>query len=101
MVTNVRRAQPPFLCFSGIWTAKFSKILQTLVFLDALLPGALEGPPAPPAIAGSIEMMTVTMTFNEAHPELVKGMAVTAPGLDNDPGGSPPGLCCDPEHRQR
>ena len=28
-------------------------------------------------------MMTVTMTFNEAHPELVKGMAVTAPGLDN------------------
>ena len=27
--------------------------------------------------------MTATLTFNEAHPELVKGMAVTGPGLDN------------------
>ena len=27
--------------------------------------------------------MTATLTFNEAHPELVQGMAVTGPGLDN------------------
>jgi hypothetical protein len=40
-------------------------------------------PTAPTAITGSIEMMTATMTFNEAHPELVQGMAVTGPGLDN------------------
>jgi hypothetical protein len=43
-------------------------------------PGA---PTAPTAIAGSIAAMTATLTFNEAHPELVKGMAVTGPGLDN------------------
>jgi hypothetical protein len=43
-------------------------------------PGA---PTAPTAITGSIEMMTATMTFNQAHPELVQGMAVTGPGLDN------------------
>jgi len=40
-------------------------------------------PTAPTAITGSIEMMTATMTFKEAHPELVQGMAVTGPGLDN------------------
>ena len=27
--------------------------------------------------------MTATLTFNEAHPELVQGMAVTGPGLDD------------------
>jgi hypothetical protein len=43
-------------------------------------PGA---PTAPKQIAGSIEVMTATLSFNEAHPELVKGMAVTGPGLDN------------------
>jgi hypothetical protein len=40
-------------------------------------------PTAPAAIAGSIEVMTAALTFNEAHPELVEGMAVTGPGLDN------------------
>jgi hypothetical protein len=40
-------------------------------------------PTAPTAILGSIDAMTATLTFNEAHPELVKGMAVTGPGLDN------------------
>ena len=40
-------------------------------------------PMAPTAIAGSIETMTATLTFNQVHPELVKGMAVTGPGLDN------------------
>ena len=40
-------------------------------------------PTGPTPIAGSIEMMTATLTFNEAHPELVQGMAVTGPGLDN------------------
>src|SRR4029077_6481027 len=40
-------------------------------------------PTAPTAILGTIDAMTATLTFNEAHPELVKGMAVTGPGLDN------------------
>ncbi len=40
-------------------------------------------PTAPTAIAGSIKVMTATLTFNVAHPELVKGMAVTGPGLAN------------------
>jgi hypothetical protein len=40
-------------------------------------------PTAPTAILGSIDAMTATLTFNEAHPELVEGMAVTGPGLDN------------------
>jgi hypothetical protein len=40
-------------------------------------------PTAPTAILGSIDAMTATLTFKEAHPELVKGMAVTGPGLDN------------------
>jgi hypothetical protein len=43
-------------------------------------PGA---PTAPTAILGSIEAMTATLAFNEPHPELVKGMAVTGPGLDD------------------
>ncbi|MDD5200193.1 MAG: hypothetical protein PHC88_10380 [Terrimicrobiaceae bacterium] len=43
-------------------------------------PGA---PTAPAAITASIEANTATLTFNEAHPELVRGMAVTGPGLDN------------------
>jgi hypothetical protein len=34
-------------------------------------------------IAGSIKELTSTLTFNQPHPELVKGMAVTGPGLDN------------------
>jgi len=40
-------------------------------------------PATPTPITGSIDAMTATLTFNEAHPELVKGMAVTGPGLDN------------------
>src|SRR5262249_47374354 len=40
-------------------------------------------PTAPTPIGGNIEVVTATLTFNEAHPELVKGMAVTGPGLDN------------------
>jgi hypothetical protein len=43
-------------------------------------PGA---PTAPKAILGSIDAMTATLTFKEAHPELVEGMAVTGPGLDD------------------
>ena len=43
-------------------------------------PGA---PTAPTPITGSIEKNTATMTFNQAHPELVEGMAVTGPGLDD------------------
>jgi len=34
-------------------------------------------------IAGSIDKNTATLTFNEEHPELVEGMAVTGPGLDD------------------
>jgi hypothetical protein len=40
-------------------------------------------PTAPTAILGSIDAMTATLTFNEAHPELVEGIAVTGPGLDD------------------
>ena len=40
-------------------------------------------PTAPTAILGSVETMTATLAFNEPHPELVKGMAVTGPGLDD------------------
>src|SRR5262245_5040122 len=42
-------------------------------------------PTVPTPIAGSIEVMTApgTLTFNVAHPELVEGMAVKGPGLDN------------------
>jgi hypothetical protein len=39
--------------------------------------------PTTTQITGSIDAMTAELTFNEAHPELVKGMAVTGPGLDN------------------
>jgi hypothetical protein len=34
-------------------------------------------------IAGSIDKNTATLTFNEAHPELVEGTAVKGPGLDD------------------
>ena len=34
-------------------------------------------------ILGSNQAATATLTFNEPHRELVKGMAVTGPGLDN------------------
>jgi hypothetical protein len=34
-------------------------------------------------ITASNKAATATLTFNEAHPELVKGMSVTGPGLDN------------------
>ena len=40
-------------------------------------------PTAPTEIFGSIDAMTATLTFNEAHHELVKGMAVKGPGLDD------------------
>lgn len=40
-------------------------------------------PTAPVQIVGSIEVMTATLHFNEAHPELVEGMKVTGPGLDD------------------
>ncbi len=43
-------------------------------------PGA---PTAPTPITGSIEKDAATLVFNEVHPELVKGMAVTGPGLDD------------------
>ena len=43
-------------------------------------PGAATGPTP---ITGSIKANTATMFFNEAHPELVEGMAVTGPGLDD------------------
>ena len=43
-------------------------------------PGA---PTASKQIAGSIKANTATLTFNEEHPELVEGMAVTGPGLDD------------------
>ena len=43
-------------------------------------PGA---PTGPTPITGSIEKDAATLTFNEAHPELVQGMAVTGPGLDD------------------
>jgi len=37
----------------------------------------------PTTIMGSIDAYTATLTFKEAHPELVKGMAVKGPGLDD------------------
>jgi hypothetical protein len=40
-------------------------------------------PTVPTPIVGSIEVMTATLTFNVAHPELVEGMAVKGPGLNN------------------
>lgn len=43
-------------------------------------PGA---PTSPKPIAGSIKKDTGTLTFTIAHTELVKGMAVTGPGLDD------------------
>ena len=43
-------------------------------------PGA---PTGPTPITGSIEKDTATIDFNQAHPELVEGMAVTGPGLDD------------------
>ena len=43
-------------------------------------PGA---PTVPTPISGSLEAKTGTLTFTIAHPELVKGMAVTGPGLDD------------------
>jgi hypothetical protein len=43
-------------------------------------PGA---PTTPTPITGSIEKNTATLTFTAKHPELVKGMAVTGPGLDD------------------
>ena len=41
----------------------------------------------------SNQAATATLTFNEPHRELVKGMAVTGPGLDNahTEKGCPPG----------
>jgi hypothetical protein len=44
---------------------------------------AHSGTPAAATIVGSIEAMTATLSFNEPHPELVKGMAVGGPGLDD------------------
>ena len=40
-------------------------------------------PMAPTPITGSIEKDAATLTLNEAHDELVQGMAVTGPGLDD------------------
>ena len=40
-------------------------------------------PTVPTPIIGSVEKDEATVTFNQAHPELVQGMAVTGPGLDN------------------
>jgi hypothetical protein len=40
-------------------------------------------PTSPKTILGSMDAMTATLTFNEAHNELVEGMAVEGPGLDN------------------
>ncbi|MBV9731409.1 MAG: hypothetical protein JO275_01450, partial [Verrucomicrobia bacterium] len=40
-------------------------------------------PTAPTTILGSIDARTATLTFNEAHHELVEGMAVKGPGLDD------------------
>jgi len=40
-------------------------------------------PMTPTPITGSIEKDAATLTFNEAHDELVQGMAVTGPGLDD------------------
>jgi len=40
-------------------------------------------PTTPTPIKGSIKAGTATMTFSGSHPELVEGMMVTGPGLDN------------------
>jgi hypothetical protein len=40
-------------------------------------------PTVPTSIVGSINATTATLTFNQAHPELVEGMAVTGTGLDD------------------
>jgi hypothetical protein len=40
-------------------------------------------PTTPTRINGSIDKNLATMFFNEAHPELVEGMAVSGPGLDD------------------
>lgn len=40
-------------------------------------------PTGPTAIVGSIDVSTATLTFSQAHPELVEGMAVTGTGLDD------------------
>jgi biotin carboxyl carrier protein len=40
-------------------------------------------PTVPTRITGSIDAMTATLTFNTAHSELVEGMAVKGPGLDD------------------
>jgi hypothetical protein len=40
-------------------------------------------PTTPKTINGSIDKNLATLIFKEAHPELVEGMAVTGPGLDN------------------
>jgi hypothetical protein len=40
-------------------------------------------PTAPTPITGSIAKNTATLSFNQAHPELVEGMAITGPGLDD------------------
>src|ERR1700746_861884 len=42
-----------------------------------------EGAPTAATILGSNQAVTATLTFKEKHPELVKGMAVTGPGLKN------------------
>jgi hypothetical protein len=43
-------------------------------------PGA---PTGPTPITGWINENSATMSFHEAHPELVEGMAITGPGLDD------------------
>ncbi len=40
-------------------------------------------PNTPTPITASIQALTATLTFNEPRPELVEGMAVTGPGLDD------------------
>jgi hypothetical protein len=40
-------------------------------------------PTVPTQITGSIKKNTATLTFNTKHPELVEGMAVKGPGLDD------------------
>ena len=40
-------------------------------------------PTAPTPITGSIDANTATLSFSDPHPELVKGMAVKGPGLND------------------
>lgn len=47
-------------------------------------------PTTPIAVEGSIDAQMATLTFSKPHPELVPGMAVTGPGLDNTVGESGP-----------